>query len=102
MLLRFLLVAKDLQDAESACLRLSPQTSIPIRRQQRGWRCRNCLTASLASGPGPEAVAEGRTARLKICFSASIAADFGPGQEAVAEKSAIGVVHDGKFASLCL
>ena len=36
-------------------------------------------------GPGPEAVAEGRAAIPGTCFSASLTADFGPAPEAAAE-----------------
>ena len=41
-------------------------------------------------GPGPQAVAEGRSAILTICFSASLTADFGPGPAVEAEGRSAG------------
>ena len=41
-------------------------------------------------GPGPQAVAERRSAILTICFSASLTADFGPGPAVEAEGRSAG------------
>ena len=71
-------------------------------------------------GCGSKAVAEGRSAGQKVCFCSTLAADFWPDSEAVAEGCAAGLLlftscrrlqawsgggsggTDGKFASLRL
>ena len=55
-------------------------------------------------GPGPEAVAEGCATGRGVCFSSPLAADFGPGQpeEAGLRRRRMDTLLDGKPASLRL
>ena len=90
-------------DGEVASLRLSPLTSGIARRRWRGGVLLDEEIASLRLSPssglgrGSVVLAEGRAGRQGACFSAPLAADFGPGPEAMLEGRAAASKGDNAF-----